>query len=191
VIVVAAFAFSRGERRHHTPYREDNVVADGAVAAAQIATEEAIDLAPLDEVLAEYRDMEGAIIPVLQRAQDMYGYLPAEALQRIARGLGTSLSNVYGVATFYSQFYLTRRGRHVVRICDGTACHVRGAAKIIDALESELGIAAGETTPDYRVTLEVVYCLGSCGLSPTAVIDDQVVGRLIPEKAVQIISALE
>jgi NADH-quinone oxidoreductase subunit E len=185
----------------NTLCREDDVVADGAVATATVssgpvagdtaAIDEELDLSPLNDVLEEYQGTEGAIIPVLQRAQGIYGYLPAEVLKRIATGLGTSLSNVYGVATFYSQFYLTRRGRHVVRICDGTACHVRGAAKIIDVLESELGIAAGETTPDYRVTLEVVYCLGSCGLSPTAVIDDEVVGRLIPEKAAQIIRALE
>ena len=167
------------------------MVADGAATAADTMIDEALDLAPLDKVLDQYRGHEGAIIPALQRAQELYGFLPPEVLQRIAKGLGASLSNVYGVATFYSQFYLTRRGRHVVRVCDGTACHVRGAAKIVGALEKELDVKAGETTPDYRVTLEVVYCLGSCGLSPTAVIDDQVVGRLIPEKAVQMVRELE
>ena len=107
-----------------------------------------------------------------------------------SRGLRVPLSQIYGVATFYAQFYLQRRGRHTVRVCDGTACHVRGAGKIITALERDLGIAAGETTPDYRITLEVVYCLGSCGLAPVVVIDDQVVGRLVPEKALELLREL-
>jgi len=101
------------------------------------------------------------------------------------------LSQVYGVATFYSQFYLTRRGKHIIRQCDGTACHVRGAAKIIHAIEKELGIKAGETTPDYRITYEVVYCLGACGLSPTAMVDNEVVGRLVPEKMLEIVRSLD
>jgi len=157
----------------------------------QTVAEETIDLAPLDEILEEYSAEEGAVIPVLQRAQEVYGYLPAEVLNYISEKMGVPRSQVYGVATFYSQFYLERRGRNTVRCCDGTACHVRGAAKIIQALERELGIRAGETTPDYRVTLEVVYCLGSCGLSPVAVINDQVVGRLVPEKAVQLVRELK
>jgi len=156
----------------------------------QVLAEEALDMAPLDEVLDEFRSDRGAIIPVLQRAQAIYGYLPPEVLKYIAKNLNVPLSLVYGVSTFYAQFYLTRRGRNAVRCCDGTACHVRGASKIISELEKDLGINAGETTPDYRVTLEVVYCLGSCGLSPVAVINDQVVGRLVPEKAVQLVRAL-
>jgi NADH-quinone oxidoreductase subunit E len=147
-------------------------------------TEETLDMAALDEVLDVYVGQEGSAIPVLQKAQAIYGYLPAEVLHHISRRLSIPVSQLYGVATFYAQFYLARRGRHTMRVCDGTACHVRGAPKIIDALERDLGIRAGETTPDYRLTLEVVYCLGSCGLSPVAVLDDQVVGRLIPSKAV-------
>jgi NADH:ubiquinone oxidoreductase subunit E len=156
----------------------------------QVVTEEALDMAPLDEILDEFRSDRGAIIPVLQRAQGIYGYLPPEVLKYIAKNLNVPLSQIYGVTTFYAQFYLTRRGRNTIRCCDGTACHVRGAEKILSALEKELGIKAGETTPDYRVTFEVVYCLGSCGLSPVAVINDQVVGRLVPEKAVQLVRAL-
>jgi len=159
-------------------------------AETQMVNEETLDLSLLDEVLEEYRSDPGAVIPVLQQAQHIYGYLPPEVLRHISRGLGVPLSRVYGVATFYAQFYLQRRGRNTVRVCDGTACHVRGAAKIIAALEKELGISAGETTPDYRLTLEVVYCLGSCGLSPVAVINGQVVGRLVPEKAVGLVRAL-
>lgn len=160
------------------------------VAETQIVDEETLDMSPLDEIIEQCRSQQGAVIPVLQKAQHIYGYLPPEVLKHISRGLGVPLSQIYGVATFYSQFYLQRRGRNTVRVCDGTACHVRGAAKIIAALEKELGVAAGETTPDYRVTLEVVYCLGSCGLSPVAVINDQVVGRLVPEKAVELIREL-
>jgi len=158
-------------------------VSDGLV-------EETLDLAPLQEIIDEFKGQRGVLIPVLQRAQETYGYLPPEVLRAIAEGMNIPLSQVYGVVTFYAQFYLTRRGKHVIRQCDGTACHVRGAAKIIDAVEKELGIKAGETTPDYEFTYEVVYCLGSCGLSPVAVVDDQVVGRLVPEKMVQIIRDL-
>jgi len=100
------------------------------------------------------------------------------------------LSRIYCVVTFYSQFYLTRRGRHIVRQCDGTACHVRGAARIIDTCQNRLGIKAGQTTPDYRLTYEVVYCLGSCGLAPVAMIDDKVVGHLVPETTVKLLDEL-
>jgi NADH-quinone oxidoreductase subunit E len=161
------------------------------VKPVDMAEEERLDFAPLDEALDEYEGNPGAAIPALQKAQEIYGYLPAEVLQHIGRRLNIPPSEIYGVATFYSQFYLTRRGRHTVRVCDGTACHVRGAPKIITALERDLDVVAGETTPDYRVTLEIVYCLGSCGLSPVAVIDEQVVGRLVPEKALEIVRGLE
>ena len=153
--------------------------------------EEQLDLAPLYEVLDEYKTQKGAVIPVLQRAQDIYGWLPKEVLQVIATGMNVPLSQVYGVVTFYSQFYLERRGKHIIRQCDGTACHVRGAAKIIETVEKHLGIKAGETTPDYKYTFEVVYCLGSCGLAPVAMIDDQVVGHLVPNKLVEIIDKLD
>ena len=154
-------------------------------------TEDTLDLSPLEEVFQDYQDQKGALIPVLQRAQDIYGYLPPEVLETVSERMGVPSSRVYGVATFYSQFYLTRRGRHIIRQCDGTACHVRGAAKIIRAVEEELGIKAGETTPDYKVTYEVVYCLGACGLSPVAMVDGEVVGQLVPEKMVEIVRALD
>lgn len=156
----------------------------------QVLNEDDLDLAPLDAVLDEFAGQKGAVIPALQKAQEIFGYLPARVIKHIAKRLHASEAQVYGVATFYAQFYLARQGRHAVRCCDGTACHVRGAPKVIQALEQDLGIAAGETTPDYRVTLEVVYCLGSCGLAPVAVIDGQVVGRLVPDKAVQLVRQL-
>ena len=150
-----------------------------------------LETAQLDEILQTYRGQKGAVIPVLQKAQKIYGYLPAEVLQRIARGMRVPISRIYGVATFYSQFYLTRRGRHVVRQCDGTACHVRGSGQIIEKIEKELGIEAGDTTPDYKVTYEVVYCLGSCGLAPVATVDDAAVGQLSPERMAAIVQQLD
>lgn len=154
-------------------------------------TEEPLDLAPLYEVLQEYKAQRGAVIPVLQKAQELYGWLPKPVLETIAHEMRVPLSQIYGVVTFYAQFYLTRRGRHIIRQCDGTACHVRGAGRIISTVENRLGIRAGETTPDYRVTYEVVYCLGSCGLAPVAMVDDQVVGHLVPETMVKIVDQLE
>jgi NADH-quinone oxidoreductase subunit E len=152
--------------------------------------QETLDLAPLYEVLEQYKTERGAVIPVLQKAQEIYGWLPKEVLEVIAREMRVPISRIYGVVTFYAQFYLSRRGRHICRQCDGTACHVRGAARIVDTAQAHLGIKAGETTPDYRLTYEVVYCLGSCGLAPVAMIDDQVIGHLVPEKVVDILDAL-
>ncbi len=157
----------------------------------KIESREAFDTEPLDKILAEFAGQEGAVIPILQRTQEAYGFLPQEALQVISARTGFSLAQLYGVATFYSQFYLQRRGRHIINICDGTACHVKGAPRLITTLEEELGIKAGETSSDYRVTLEVVYCLGSCALAPMAVIDGQVVGRLVPEKILKLVRALD
>ena len=156
-----------------------------------MASEETLDMAPLDEVLDEFKDQKGAVIPILQRAQEIYGYLPKEVLEYISKKTGVPQSQIFGVATFYAQFYLKRRGRHIVRQCDGTACHVRGAARIISTIEDELEIKSGETTPDYKATYEVVYCLGSCGLAPVAVIDDKVVGNLVSEKMLEIVRDLE
>lgn len=153
--------------------------------------EETLDLTPLYGVLDQYKAQRGAVIPVLQKAQGIYGWLPTAVLEVIAAEMRVPLSQIYGVVTFYSQFYLTRRGRHIVRQCDGTACHVKGSARIIDAVEHHLGIKAGETTPDYRVTYEVVYCLGSCGLAPVAMIDDKVVGHLVPESMIKLLEGLD
>ena len=153
--------------------------------------EQELDLIPLYEALEDYKTQKGAVIPALQKAQEIYGWLPPEVLRLVANQMSVSLSQIYGVATFYSQFYLQRRGRHIIRQCDGTACHVRGAARIIEGVEKHLGIQAGDTTPDYKYTYEVVYCLGSCGLSPVAMIDDRVVGHLVPEKMIELIDELE
>ena len=152
-----------------------------------MSEQETLDLEPLNKVIDEFGGKNGTLIPILQKAQDIYGYLPPPVLNHISDKTGVPLSQVYGVVTFYAQFYLTRRGKYIIRQCDGTACHVRGAGKIVEVIEKELGLKAGETSPDYKYTFEVVYCLGSCGLSPVAVINDRVVGRLVPEKMVQLL----
>ncbi len=150
----------------------------------------AINLAPLDAIIDKYAGENGTLIPILQRAQEVYGYLPREVLTHIAERTGTPPNQVYGVVTFYAQFYLERRGKYVVRQCDGTACHVRGSAKIIDSVQQELGIQAGQSTKDYKFTYEVVYCLGSCGQSPVALVNDKILGRLAPTDMVQVLRGL-
>jgi NADH-quinone oxidoreductase subunit E len=141
-------------------------------------TIETFDLSLLDEVFVKYQGKKGALIPILQRAQAIYGYLPVEVLQCIADRQNVSLGKIYGVATFYAQFYLQRRGRHVLRVCDGTACHVKGAPALLTAVEDEYGIAADETTEDGQLTMEIVYCMGSCALAPVTVVDGKVIGRM-------------
>jgi NADH-quinone oxidoreductase subunit E len=150
-----------------------------------------LDFAPLEQILEEYAGQKGAIIPILQHTQETYGYLPKEVLQEIAKRTGIPVSKLLGVATFYAQFRLNRRGRHLIRICDGTACHVRGASQCIESVEKQLGVPAGGTSEDYEYTMEIVYCLGSCGLAPVAVVDDKVYGRLTPNSLVQQLEGLD
>lgn len=139
---------------------------------------EAVDLSKLDPILAELGGQRDAVIPILQRSQDVYGFLPRVVLAEIARRTRIPLHQLYGVATFYAQFRLKQRGKHLIRVCDGTACHVRGSAKNIKALETALGVEAGTTSADMKYSLEIVYCLGSCGLAPVAVVGEKVHGRL-------------
>ncbi|HOW65863.1 MAG TPA: NAD(P)H-dependent oxidoreductase subunit E [Candidatus Paceibacterota bacterium] len=153
--------------------------------------EPSTDLSRLSRVLEQFKEEKGSLIPILQRTQDLYGYLPREAIHLISRQTRIPLSRIHGVATFYAQFHLTRRGRNLVRVCDGTACHVRGAGRNLEALQEILGIAPGETTPDYRLSLEVVYCLGSCGISPVALINNKVCARLSAEALVERVKVLE
>ena len=143
-----------------------------------------VDLSLMDDVFERYEGQQGTVIPMLQRAQDIYNYLPPEVLQSISDRLGIPMSKVYGVATFYSQFYLQPRGKHILKLCDGTACHVKGTAALITAIEHKYGIQPGETTADRELTMEIVYCVGSCALAPVAVLDDQVMGHSRPDKFV-------
>ena len=144
-------------------------------------TGKTIDLAPLMDILTPYKqNPKGALIPVLQHAQDVYGYLPQEVLEAIASELNIPVAEVFGVVTFYAQFHLTPRGKNIIRICQGTACHVRGAKTILEAVCSHLGVKAGETTPDLTFTIETVACLGACGLAPVMMVNDNTHGRLTP-----------
>lgn len=139
-------------------------------------------LAPLRAILKNYEKEEKYLIPILQEAQDEYGYLPEEVLKEIASYLDLSLSQVYGVVTFYTQFHLEPRGKNIIRVCMGTACHVRGGADVLAAVKDALGIENGETTKDLKFTLETVACIGACGLAPVIMINDDTHGRLTPEK---------
>lgn len=147
------------------------------------------DYAPLDAVLAARGpsgsggSSQSALIPVLQATQDAYGYLPKEALARIAEKLGTPLSVVFGVATFYTQFHLEPRGERIVRVCHGTACHVRGANEVTRVLEDALGVKVGETAADLSFTMESVACVGCCGLAPVVLVDEQTFGGLDAQSA--------
>ncbi|GAB6156957.1 NADH-quinone oxidoreductase subunit NuoE [Desulfotomaculum varum] len=136
-------------------------------------------------LLQKYQDKPGALIPVLQQAQAIYGFLGPDLLQEISAGLQIPLARVYGVATFYSQFYLKPRGRNVIKVCQGTACHVRGGGRVLEAIKGYLGVDAGETTRDLRFTLETVACLGACGLAPVMTVNEATEGLLTPDKAVK------
>ena len=136
----------------------------------------------LKEVIAARKEQPGCLMPVLQQAQEIYGYLPIEVQAIVAEGLGISLSEVYGVATFYSQFRLNPKGIYRISICLETACYVKGAAKVLEAVERKLGIQVGECTPDGLFSLESCRCVGACGLAPVMMINDEVFGRMTPEQ---------
>ena len=132
--------------------------------------------------LARYQGKKGSLIPILQEVQALYNYLPKDALEYIAASTGTPIAQIYGVVTFYSQFHLNPRGRNIIRVCQGTACHVRGGKVILQTIEKELGIKAGHTTEDLRFTLETVACIGACGLAPVMQVNEDTHGRLTPDK---------
>ena len=132
----------------------------------------------IKDVFPRFKGKREELIPILQAVQELFGYLPEDALKDVARFISVSESRVYGTATFYTQFYFTRRGRHNVKVCCGTACHVKGAAPILDAFERELRIGCGGTTEDFEYNLERVACVGSCALAPVVVVDDKVFGLM-------------
>ena len=157
----------------------------------QHPAEPAFDIQPLEDILDEYQGKKGAVIPILQKIQDAYGYLPPEIFTQTSKKTRIPISQLYGVATFYAQFHLTRRGRYLIRICDGTACHVSGADKTIQLIEDTFNLEAGESSPDYKYTLETVYCVGSCGLAPVALVDEKVYGHVKPQPFVRTLKKLE
>jgi NADH:ubiquinone oxidoreductase subunit E len=145
---------------------------------------EAQDLSKLDSVFKKHEAEEGALIPVLQEAQHMYGYLSEEILLRISRTLKVPMSKIYGIVTFYAQFYLSPRGRHVIKSCQGTACHVGGAKGVLESLTRELKVDPGGTTADLNFSLETVACVGTCFLAPVIMVDEDYYGKLTPKRAV-------
>ena len=145
----------------------------------------------LAEVLDSYKGERGAVIPILQKVQEKLGYLPEEAVNEIALFLRASESEIYGVITFYSQFRTTPCGKNIVRVCRGTACHVRGGTRIRAEVEKHLGIRAGETSPDLEYTLETVACIGACALSPTMVVNEETYGQMTTKKVAEIFSSTQ
>lgn len=156
-------------------------------AASSSATPEQTEV--IDRVAADYADARGALIPILQQVQSEIGYLPPPVMERIAERAGVSPARVFGVASFYSQFRLEPVGRHIVRVCHGTACHVQGAVAVTEAICDELGVEEGGTTDDGKFTVEAVACLGCCSLAPVIMIDEDTFGRLTPDQAREIVKS--
>jgi len=144
-------------------------------------------ISALDRVIEGGKGKPGSLIPVMEEAQTILGFLPEPVLKRIARGLDIPVSRVFGVATFYSFFTMTPRGKHTVRVCLGTACYVRGGKRIAELIEKEFGVQEGGTTEDRLFTYETVRCLGACGLGPVVVVDEEVHGRVKPTKVREIL----
>lgn len=135
----------------------------------------------LKELLDSCKGKKGSLIPVLQQTQEIFGYLPQDVLLHISEELDIAISQIYGVVTFYAQFHLEPRGENIVRSCQGTACHVRGASNVLDAIKKKLGLKEGQaTTDDLRFTLETVACIGACGLAPCMMVNHDTYGRLTP-----------
>ena len=142
----------------------------------------------LQGLLTQFKGQNGAVIPLLQKVQETFGYLPRETIAQVAKFFKVSESEIFGVATFYAQFRFTRPGDHAIKVCLGTACHVRGGTQIMETIERELDVKSGGTTKDYKFGLDRVACFGSCALAPVLVIDDKVYGRLTTSKVKEIIA---
>ena len=142
----------------------------------------------LDRVIAENKDLPGALMPVLQGAQEIFGCVPEDVQKIIAEGLGVTLAEVYGVATFYSQFSLQPKGEFVISVCLGTACYVKGSQSVLDKLSEELNIPVGSTTPDGKFTLQATRCLGACGLAPVMTVNGDVYGRMTADQVPDVLA---
>ncbi len=137
--------------------------------------------AKLDELIARYKDTNGALMPILQGAQQIYGYLPIEVQKHIALAMDISLAEVYGVSTFYSQFVLNPKGKVAVAVCLGTACYVKGSGALLDKVVEKLHVGVGETSSDGKYSIDATRCIGACGLAPVLTVNDEVYGRLEPK----------
>ena len=147
-----------------------------------------IDLKPVAKIVSEYgRDYESNLIAILQETQDVYGYLPKTVMKEISKLTDVPLTRIFGVVTFYSQFTLTPRGKHAIKICNGTACHVRGVDEVKEKVKEHLNVVEGETTADYKFTLETVACIGTCFLAPVMMVDDRYFGKLTTDTVTDIV----
>ncbi len=153
---------------------------------------ETIDYSVLDKAIEKFGNKESSLIAILQTAQESYRYLPREVFPYLADKLGISEAKIYGVATFYENFSLEKKGKYVIKVCDGTACHVRKSTAILDALRAELGLKEGEkNTVDNLFTLETVSCLGACGMAPVIMVNEEVHPSMTPDKVKEIISSIK
>lgn len=150
-----------------------------------------VDLTLLDPVIEKYRNKKGNLIPILQATQNLFGFVPKEAFEYLSEKTGLQLSDMYGVATFYAQFRLNPVGKHIIKVCHGTACHVQNANIITDSIVEALKINDGETTPDNLFTLESVACLGCCSLAPVMMIDNEAFGKLTGKSSVNIVKEIQ
>jgi len=160
-------------------------------AAVETVNTMPIELNDLDALVEPYLGKKEMVIPVLQQVQDHFGYLPRPAMERVSQLMHIPLSRLYGVATFYAQFKMKPRGRYIIRVCKGTACHIQGSPKIAERIEEILGVQSGETTDDLRFTLEEVACIGACALAPVIMVNDNPHGRLTPDKVKAILDSYE
>jgi len=154
---------------------------------AEVKSKKTTGPGKIDSIISSYREQRWGLIPLLHEIQGKVGYIPPEAIPSIARGLNLFPSQVQGVISFYAQFYTTRRGKNVVRVCRGTACHVRGGKTILKLVKQHLGIEEGETTPDLTYTLETVACIGVCALAPNIVINKETHGLMNPKKVARLL----
>ena len=151
---------------------------------------ENVDLSLLEDVLAHYADVKGSLITILQKTQEIYGYIPVDAVYHISARTGLTPAKILGVATFYSQFRFQAVGKYLIMICKGTACYVNGAERIIEAVQEELGIGDNQTTADGLFSLSLVSCLGCCSLAPVMMINEDTYGSLTPDKVKQILRTI-
>jgi len=158
---------------------------------AELKKDLAVDLSLIDDLIEKYKGKKGAMIPLLQGAQNTYGFIPKEVFIKLSEKTGLKLSDMYGVATFYAQFRLHPVGKHIIKVCHGTACHVQNANAVTDALQEALGVKDGHTTEDNLFTLESVACLGCCSLAPVMMIGDETFAKLSSKEAVNIIKNIK
>ncbi|MBO4367007.1 MAG: NADH-quinone oxidoreductase subunit NuoE [Clostridia bacterium] len=144
--------------------------------------------AELKAYIAEHKNVDGPLMPILQKAQTLFGYLPYETMELISDEMNVPVSDIFGIATFYAQFSLRPTGDNVISVCTGTACYVKGAASVLDAVKKELNIETGETTEDGKFTIRDTRCLGCCGLAPVMMINDDVYGRMTPDAVKDILA---